>query len=405
MGERRLETIGGVTFLVTPDGQRYRYADVMAFNNPGMQYDDATGEPLIAVPERAEDPAVPAAPTREEYSFGDVGGQTFRRAIEDVSNIAGSGGEVTRSLLPEDWQQTFPDAVLAAGDYGLAGLTGLLGAVETGAGYAGEVGDAAMRGLHSAVGADYRYAPGDGARALQRDLMGMFEAAGAAPEGRMLGSIAEVARPAVARGVMDDIVDRLNQPGQMPTTYANPIPGLLPPLSNAQKTQIAGTFPTYQKALGILDTVAPEGQALDFGAGLGMSRDLGFDTFEPFPRAGFEPTYRSAADIPDASYDRLTNLNVLNVVPREIRDSIVEDIGRVIRPGGAGVITTRGRDVMAAKGAPGPEPMSLITSADTYQKGFTQAELQDYLRYMLGTNFDVSPLRLGPAGALIQRAR
>lgn len=179
----------------------------------------------------------------------------------------------------------------------------------------------------------------------------------------------------------------------------------LPPLSNAQRTQIAGTFPTYQKALGVLDTVVPEGRALDFGAGLGMSRDLGFDTFEPFPRAGFDPTYRSASDIPDASYDRLTNLNVLNVVPREIRDGIVEDIGRVIRPGGAGVITTRGRDVLNAKGMAGPEPMSVITSVDTYQKGFTQSELQDYLRYMLGKNFDVSPLRLGPAGALIQRNR
>jgi hypothetical protein len=392
MGERRLELIDGVTYLITPDGQRYRYADVMAFNNPGMQYDDATGEPLIAVPERAEDPATPSAPTPREYSFGDVGSRTLRRAVEDVSNIAGSGGEVTRSLLPEDWQQTFPDAMLAAGDYGLAGLTGLLGAVETGAGYAGEVGDAAMRGLHAAVGAPYRYAPGDGARALQRDLMSMFEAAGAAPEGRMLGAVAEAARPAVARGVMDFAAD---ESGAL----------TLPPLSNAQKTQIAGTFPTYQKALGVLDAVAPGGRSIDFGAGLGMSRDLGFDTFEPFPRAGFDPTYRSAADIPDASYDRLTNLNVLNVVPREIRDGIVEDIGRVIRPGGAGVITTRGRDVLGAKGAPGPEPMSVITSADTYQKGFTQSELQDYLRYMLGQNFDVSPLRLGPAGALIQRTR
>ena len=399
MGERRLETIGGVTFLVTPDGQRYRYADVMAFNSPpGYQFDDATGELIVATPERAEDPAGGvspsrnAAPPRDEYSFGDVGTNTLFRAIEDVSNIAGSGGEVTQSLLPEEWQQTFPDAVLAGGDYGLAGLRGLLGAVETAAGYAGDVGDPIMRGLHDAVGAHYRYAPGDGAAALQRDLMGMFEAAGAAPEGRMLGSIADAARPTAARGLMDFAAD---ESGALK----------LPPLSNAQKTQIAGTFPTYQKALGVLDAVAPEGRALDFGAGLGMSRDLGFDTFEPFPRAGFEPTYRSAADIPDASYDRLTNLNVLNVVPREIRDSIVEDIGRVIRPGGAGVITTRGRDVMAAKGTPGPEPMSLVTSADTYQKGFTQSELQDYLRYILGSQYEVSPLRLGPAGALISRGR
>jgi len=172
---------------------------------------------------------------------------------------------------------------------------------------------------------------------------------------------------------------------------------------NAQKTQIAGTFPTYKKALGLLDMEIPEGRTLDFGAGLGMSRDLGFDTYEPFPRAGFDPTYRSAADIPDASYDRLTNLNVLNVVPREVRDQIVSDIGRVLDRGGVGVVTTRGRDVMTAKGMRGPEPMSVITSADTYQKGFSQKELQEFLQYILGNNYGVSPVRLGPAGAMIRR--
>jgi hypothetical protein len=390
MADKNLQNIGGVLYVTLPDGRQMKYADLLAYNNPGMQFDDATGEPMAIAPPAA-DQAFTATPTRE-YQFGDVGAETISRRIDDVQNIAASGGEVTRSMLPEDWQQTFPDAMLAAGDYGLAGLTGLLGAIEAGAGYAGEVGDAAMRGLHDAVGADYRYAPGDGARALQRDLMGMFEAAGAAPEGRMLGAIAEASRPAAVQGVMDFAVDDFGGVS-------------LPPLSNAQRTQIAGTFPTYQKALGVLDQVAPEGRSIDFGAGLGMSRDLGFDTFEPFPRAGFDPTYRSAADIPDASYNRLTNLNVLNVVPREIRDGIVEDIGRVISPGGAGVITTRGRDVLNAKGMAGPEPMSVITSADTYQKGFTQAELQDYLRYMLGQNFDVSPLRLGPAGALIRRTR
>lgn len=204
-------------------------------------------------------------------------------------------------------------------------------------------------------------------------------------------------------GVLSQIAKLVQQSGGKVGSELFDALDRLPPASNAQKTQIAGTFPTYKKALDILDTVAPEGRTLDFGAGLGMSRDLGFDTFEPFPRAGFDPTYRSAADIPDASYDRLTNLNVLNVVPRDVRDSIVEDIGRVLRPEGVGLITTRGRDVLSAKGALGPEPMSIITSADTYQKGFTQSELQDYLRYILGKQYEVSPLRLGPAGAMIRK--
>jgi len=181
---------------------------------------------------------------------------------------------------------------------------------------------------------------------------------------------------------------------------ADGTPGL-PPLSNAQRTQIAGTLPTYQKAADILGTSGP---GLDYGAGLGLgARELGFDAFEPFPREGFVPTYTDPAAIPSQAYDRLTNFNVLNVVPREVRDDIVENIGRVIAPGGRGLITTRGRDVLAAKGTPGPEPMSLITSRDTYQKGFLQQELQDYLRYILGSDFEVSPLRLGPAGAEIRR--
>jgi len=88
-----------------------------------------------------------------------------------------------------------------------------------------------------------------------------------------------------------------------------------PPLENAQRTQIAGTLPTYLRADEILNAIKPDGRTLDFGAGLGLSqRELDYDTFEPYPREGFNPTFRSAKDIPDASYDRVTSFNVLNVV-------------------------------------------------------------------------------------------
>lgn len=178
----------------------------------------------------------------------------------------------------------------------------------------------------------------------------------------------------------------------------------LPPLENAQRTQISATLPTYRRADEILSNVAPEGRTLDFGAGLGLSqRELGYDTFEPYPRDGFDPTYRSAADIPDASYERITNFNVLNVVPREVRDAIVTDIGRILAPDGVALITTRGRDVMSANGTPGPEPMSIVTSRNTYQKGFTPAELQEYVQGILGDGYEVTRLRLGPAGVQVRR--
>jgi hypothetical protein len=74
-----------------------------------------------------------------------------------------------------------------------------------------------------------------------------------------------------------------------------------------------------------------------------------------------------------------------------------------MRPKSHGIITTRGRDVMNAQGEEGPEPMSMITSRDTYQKGFTPSELEEYLRYMLGDDYDINKLNLGSAGAMIQK--
>lgn len=180
----------------------------------------------------------------------------------------------------------------------------------------------------------------------------------------------------------------------------------LPPLENAQKTQLgASTLPSYEKAARLL---GGEGSFLDFGAGRGQgAAAIGADTFEPYPREGFSPTYTSAADIPDASYNRLASLNVLNVMPRDVRDQAVQDIGRVLTPGGRAVVTTRGRDVLNAKGAPGDEPMSIVTTADTYQKGFTQPELRDYMQSTLGEGFTVSnlPEKIGQAGVMVERVK
>jgi len=177
-----------------------------------------------------------------------------------------------------------------------------------------------------------------------------------------------------------------------------------PPAENAGKTQIAGTKPTYEKAAKILDESAPKGKSIDYGAGLGVGAGaIKYDTFEPFPKAGFKPNFTSPEKIPSDTYSRLTNLNVLNVVPKEARDSIVKDIGRVLKPKGQAIITTRGADVMKAKGKAGPEPTSIITTIGTYQKGFKRGELVEYLKETLGNGFDVEPLGLGPAGAKITK--
>lgn len=184
----------------------------------------------------------------------------------------------------------------------------------------------------------------------------------------------------------------------------------LPPPENARKTQIAGTLPTYKKAADLLNKTGVQGKALDFGAGLGMgTSELGKDahSYEPFPGDKFKPHFVDVTKIPDNSYHKIVNLNVLNVVPNvgdhKIRDSIVKNIGRVLAPGGVALITTRGKDVLTIKGTPGEEPMSMISKIGTYQKGFSQTELKQYIQSVLGDGFDVSSIKLGPAGVMIKK--
>jgi hypothetical protein len=181
--------------------------------------------------------------------------------------------------------------------------------------------------------------------------------------------------------------------------------GELPPPENAARTQIIGTLPTYEKAEEELKKRGAQGRAIDFGAGLGEgAKILKADTYEPFPK-GWKPTFIDPKQIPTEAYGKLTNLNVMNVVPPKVRDEIASHIGRVIEPGGQGIVTTRGADVMKAKGRPGPEPMSIITSRDTYQKGFTKQELEDYMKRMLGEKYDVNKVNLGPAGVHVQKKK
>jgi small nuclear ribonucleoprotein (snRNP)-like protein len=184
----------------------------------------------------------------------------------------------------------------------------------------------------------------------------------------------------------------------------------IPPPENARKTQIASTLGTYKKAGAMLDKAGIQGKSLDFGAGLGKgTAELGKDaeSYEPYPREDFKPNYIDATQIPSNSYSRIVNLNVLNVVPNveghRIRDEIVRQIGRVLAPGGMALITTRGRDVLTIKGTPGEEPMSMISSIGTYQKGFTSKELKEYVQSVLGDDFEVSSAKLGPAGVMIKK--
>lgn len=176
----------------------------------------------------------------------------------------------------------------------------------------------------------------------------------------------------------------------------------LPDPRNSKDTQRAITLATYVKAKEFLNKNAPEGKLLDYGAGLGHGSEGG-DSFEPYPQKGFTPTYLKPEDVPSNTYTKIVNLNVLNVVPEDVRDDIVRNIGKALKPGGMAIITTRGRDVLDAKGKLGPEPMSIITSKNTYQKGFTPSELVNYVSSVLGKDFEVKDFKLGKAGCLVTK--
>ena len=273
--------------------------------------------------------------------------------------------------------------------------------------------DETVEASKSAVQFGWESLPGVGTTYTVRDITSELEKEspnylkiGALAGAEVIGLIpglGSAAKSMIRRGaktkVTKDVVDVTTNVPKVPRLDTD-----LPPAENAALTQIAGTLPTYKKADSLLKELSGEGKTLDFGAGLGLSKkELGFDTYEPFPKEGFKPDFNNPSEIPSNSYKKITNLNVLNVVPKDVRDTIVKDIGRILEPGGRAVITTRGRDVMDAKGKPGPEEMSIITTRNTYQKGFTQPELKTYIQETLGESFDVVNNKLGAAGVTVHK--
>ena len=174
----------------------------------------------------------------------------------------------------------------------------------------------------------------------------------------------------------------------------------LPEASASGKTPIATTVGTYRKASPILledikDVNAP---ILDYGAGMGLGAEELRKTFpnvktlEPFYEGNFD--FTDPSKVPSGEFKGLTNFSVLNAVTPEVRDSIVENIGRVMDRGGVGLITARSPSaVMSTKGKLVDEPNAMITQKGTYQKGFDTDELREYIRYILGSDFELEPLK------------
>ena len=172
-------------------------------------------------------------------------------------------------------------------------------------------------------------------------------------------------------------------------------------------TQRATTIHTRLEKDGIISKEEfSNGKGLVYGDGRGAASSyLGGQSYEPFPPAGFTPDYTGdrVAGMGDAigeKFSTILNTFVLNVVDPQTRSFIVKDIANLLQNGGRAVFVTRGSDVANSKALVSFAPLERIQKSEgklTYQKGFTQKELIQYLQETLGDGFTINGLRGGTA--------
>jgi len=185
-------------------------------------------------------------------------------------------------------------------------------------------------------------------------------------------------------------------------------------LAESQKTQIATTGGTYKKAAKIKEEYNKK-TALDYGSGMQVKsakQFLNADTFEPYPKEKYQTPDFTDPKFINKKYDFITNFSVLNVLPKDSRDLVVKDIGRLLDDKGIAVITARSKkDVVTEQTKKNAQQIisdsEIITKKGTYQKGFTQEELKSYLNKTLGKDFEVIELpniyKMSGIGALVKR--
>ncbi|MEK9907204.1 MAG: phage tail tip lysozyme, partial [Gammaproteobacteria bacterium] len=191
------------------------------------------------------------------------------------------------------------------------------------------------------------------------------------------------------------------------------------------------TIATYKKVNNIFDDLNKT-NIHDFGSGLGIGtrqfKNKIVTSHEPFVPTekilrhkpikdkitgelfeGRLPDYKNVDDV--LKYDGMksksgvVNLNVLNVIESKAeRELVVKQIGKLLDDNGVGIITTRGDDgVKAALKADGSLKKNVKKFSDgyilgygtkkqTFQKGFSQEELEKYVKKILGKNFKVETI-------------
>jgi GH24 family phage-related lysozyme (muramidase) len=195
-------------------------------------------------------------------------------------------------------------------------------------------------------------------------------------------------------------------------------------------TAISTTVGTYKKVNKIFDDANVK-TVHDFGSGLGLgSKEFtnkivtNHEPFVPVEKIikvkGKVPDYKTADDVifkeGFASKDGVVNANVLNVIEDPIeRANVVRQISQLISNKGMAVITTRGNEVTkAAQASKNATPFNdgwIFGKGDkkTFQKGYSQKELEEYIKSILGDKFKVekipSKYKIGTSGVIIKKIK
>lgn len=171
--------------------------------------------------------------------------------------------------------------------------------------------------------------------------------------------------------------------------------------SGKHTTAITKTEGTYRNIGAFLLKQRPGAAVLDASSGLGLGtlalRSMGFrvEDVEPYVSSSRreKPTYTDYNAI-RKTYDVVISNAVINVIPDDWRESLIRQMGGLVRMGGILIINTRSRREIQEGGGivlddDGEKLISRGGGAYSYQRGFTQQGLEAYAAALLGKSFRV----------------
>ena len=204
--------------------------------------------------------------------------------------------------------------------------------------------------------------------------------------------------------------------------------------SKKEGTQISSTVSTYEKLYDMLERQYPNGEwknlrILDASSGLGLGTKRGLERgfnvtdIEPYvhPDSDYFPDYMDYSSLQDKvrsgdlePFDFIISNAVLNVIPQDTRDAMVDWFDSVLAPGGRIFVSTLGAKYtndktdndgtkVTQRGKNGGGSEIYVKGSNSVQKGFSRGELQAYLRDALGGNytFENAPSGIGRESATI----